>query len=195
MALVYATSVLGAQMVEGLGVAVVVAAVVLAALASSVVKKGTGPEIAPTQALEEEQGVVGAEEVVGVEEGVGAEGEAVEAGDMGVEEGAMAKVKATKVAAGQAVVLPLEHATNVVNLGIGPKTAQPHSCQQTMLVTLEEISVWTCLVCGFLGEQSSLSSASVTTICEFVTFLIACVCEQCLESSSFTSVTVTILTC
>lgn len=82
-----------------------------AALASSVVKRGTGPEIALTQALEAEAGVVQGGEVAGV-------------GLMGLHQGAMEAHRGMEGAARGALVLHLEPVISVDSQDTGQTAAQ-----------------------------------------------------------------------
>lgn len=88
------------------------------ALASSVVKKGTGPEIAPTQALGAEAGVVqGGEEVEGV-------------GVMGPHQGGMEGHRGMEGAVRAVLVLHLEPVTSVDSQDTG-RTAAQTDCYTT----------------------------------------------------------------
>ena len=85
----------------------------LAVLASNVVKKGTGRETAPTQALEVEEGLAGVE-------GMGVE----QVGAMGVQQGVMRVLKGMEGAVLGAQVLSLVHAINVGSQDTGQRIAQ-----------------------------------------------------------------------
>ena len=93
----------------------------LAVLASNVVKKGTGRETAPTQALEVEEGLAGVEGM-GVER-AGAMG-AEQVGAMGVQQGVMRVLKGMEGAVLGAQVLSLVHAINVGSQDTGQRIAQ-----------------------------------------------------------------------
>ena len=86
--------------------------------ASSAVKRGIGQEIVLTLALGVEQGVVGeGEEVAG-------------AGPMGVQQGGMEVHKGMEGPLLGALVLHLEHVTNVGNLDTGQTAARTDQCKQ-----------------------------------------------------------------